>query len=110
MDRSAVHCRWPDAGFLARPTALVLSLNKDLDREFVSALRKFKLLCGAWPVYANAPSAGLASQLCMIRALCLYSGRDLSGRFEKRLARHQVSVEIGRRVAYLPRTFQTGLL
>lgn len=107
---TAAYSPLSDAQFVVRLAVQILSLEEDLGREFTCALRKFKLLCGARPVYADTSSAGLVTQLSLIRALCLGFGRNLLGRIEKRLARHQMSVEIGQRVAYRPRTFRFGLI
>ena len=97
--QAMVYSFLPDAEITGRSEVKVLSLDKDLDQKFISALRKFKLLYGAWPVYADASSARLSAQLGRIRDLCLRSGRSLPGRIEQCMARHQVSVKNWGRVA-----------
>jgi len=69
----------PASEFDGTGVARFISLNKDFGAEFISALRKFKLLGGARLVYADAPDAGLAQQFCLSRALCLSSQRNTVG-------------------------------
>ena len=47
------------------------SPDKGLSLKFIYVLRKFKLLCGAQPVYAYAMGAGRVAQLCPHQGFCL---------------------------------------
>ena len=96
--------------FAVRCHTIAQSLDKDFGGRFIPALNIIK--SRDFPHRVNSAESGLGPAVQLLGAYgeCLHPVRDKAGLNGKRLARHRVMVEIGDRVAHLPRSFPMGLI
>jgi hypothetical protein len=102
--------RGRDVSLIVGRRQFAVSLNKDLRAYYRPCAEKTKASPNLESVYASVARARRVAELGLAPGLCLESVRNPKRLMLQRLARHQLPVEYGKRVASGSRSFWIGLI